>query len=44
MIFIKDAVKLRSSERRNKAYATLLSDKVSQIQTKPKSAFAKILN
>ena len=41
---IKDALYLRSSERRYKACAILLSDKVLQIQTKTKSAFAKILN
>ena len=35
---------LRSSERRYKAYAILLSDKVSQIQTKTKSVFTKTLN
>ena len=43
-MIIKDAVKLGSSELRYKACAILLSDKVLQIQTKTKSAFAKILN
>ncbi|MCL1604094.1 hypothetical protein M3084_09550, partial [Succinatimonas hippei] len=37
-------LKLCSSERRYKAYAILLSDKVSQIQTKTKSVFTKTLN